>query len=929
MATKPLSWAEIRDRAMAFVSDWRDETRESAESQTFWNEWFSIFGISRRRYVTFEKHATRTTTGGRGRIDAFWPGVIAVEHKSKGKSLADAESQALDYLNSVAENELPRQVITSDFASFRVLDLESRETVAFPIEELPEHIELFGHLAGYTRRVFVDQEAVSVRAAEIMGKLYDELAANGYEGHDLKVFLVRIMFILFADDTGVWERGQFEDFLENRTAEDGSDTGPLLERLFRVLDTPEAKRQSSLDPYLARFPYINGSLFHERIDIPDFNTGLRRRLLACSAFDWSAISPAIFGSMFQSVMDTKARRSLGAHYTSEQNILKVITSLFLDDLREEFGPARNSVQRLNALHEKLARLTFFDPAAGCGNFLMLAYREVRRLEFDILARIREVKGNAQQHLDISRLCKVNVSQFHAIEIEEFPARIAETAMYLVDHLENMRVSKEFGLYFARFPIVSEAKVQIGNAIRLDWNDVLPAEKCSFLFGNPPFVGMALLSDEQQADNRFAFDGLPGVSRTGRLDYVACWYAKAVKYMKGTQIRAAFVSTSSITQGEQVRSWGPMLLSSGFEIDFAHRTFRWTNEARGQAAVHVVIVGFSHGGAARQRLLFDYPDIGGQPLVVAAKNINPYLVDAPNVVPRKRSAPFHADLPIATQGSKPWDGGNLLVGKDEIAEVRSDPHAAKYLRRYCGATELLYNEDRWCLWLVDADPRDIKASALLRDRLARVREFRAQSKTAAVREKAKTPSLFSERRQPTGRYIAMPEVSSENRYFVPAAFLSPKTIASNKLIMWPGGDLWLFGVLQSSMFTAWVAAVSGRLKSDFQIAPGTVYNTFPFPDAASGDRAAVAAAADGVLVARKQVEPLTLAEMYDANSMPEVLRKAHDKLDRLVDRLFGKRKAISIADRQAILFSRYLELDGPLAAKEPKSTVKGRRKAAGA
>ncbi len=437
-----MSWNEIRDRVVAFAARWEGETDERAEAQTFWNEWFAVFGLDRRRVAQFEKKATRTSTGGRGRIDAFWEGQIAVEHKSAGRSLEAAEEQALDYLDGLPNVQQPRLVITSDFAHFRVMNLETGDTDEFPLADFPLHVSTFGFLAGYETRTFKPEDQVNIKAAEMMGEVYDALYESGYVGHDLKVFLVRLMFLYFGDDTGVWEKGLFSEFLETRTADDGSDTGAQIARLFQTLDKPEDARSRNLDEIIARFPYINGGLFRERIEIPDFDRKLRAKIIACSEFDWSAISPAIFGSMFQSVMDASARHALGAHYTTEQNILKVVSGLFLDDLRAEFESSKDSLRKLRALHDRLSQMAFFDPAAGSGNFLIIAYRELRRLEFDILVRLDHLdRRGGQQHLSIhaiSGLSKVNVDQFYAIEIEEFPARIAETALYLVDHLENMR-----------------------------------------------------------------------------------------------------------------------------------------------------------------------------------------------------------------------------------------------------------------------------------------------------------------------------------------------------------------------------------------------------------------------------------------------------------------------------------------------------------
>jgi hypothetical protein len=504
-------------------------------------------------------------------------------------------------------------------------------------------------------------------------------------------------------------------------------------------------------------------------------------------------------------MDATARHALGAHYTTEQNILKVITGLFLDDLRAEFEVSRNSARKLRALHDRLAEMTFFDPAAGSGNFLVIAYREVRKLEFDILVRLDELdKSGGQQHLSIdaiSGLSKVNVDQFYAIEIEEFPARIAETALYLVDHLENMRLSRHFDQYFARIPLRAEAHIYIDNAIRLDWNDVLSSGRCTYILGNPPFLGHSRTTKSQQDDNRIAFRPIPWATRTGRLDYVASWYAKALRYMKGTKIRAAFVSTNSITQGEQARTMGPMLAQADFEIDFAHRTFKWTSEARGKAAVHVIIVGFSEGGLAKTKTIYDYPHPTGQPKAVPAKHINVYLADGPDVVPAKRRDPLVPGLPKCYKGSQPTDGGHLIVEPADLAVVAAEPIAAKYLRRLVGAHDMLRDEWRGCLWMVNASPGDLAKSGTIKRRLVGVRDARLKSQAASVREDANIPSLFTQIRQPRSHWLCIPRHSSEGRQFVPMAFFSPQDIAHDSVLVVEGADDYLFGILQSSAYMA--------------------------------------------------------------------------------------------------------------------------------
>ena len=767
-------------------------------------------------------------------------------------------------------------------------------------------------IAGYQRRSFAEEDEVNIHAAELMGRLYDLLDDSGYGGHDLDLLLVRLVFIMFADDTQVWEKNRFTDYLLDRTAEDGLDLGPHLSLLFQILDTPKSKRQTSLDVDLARFPHINGDLFAETIRMPSFDRAMRDRLVEAAKFDWSGISPAVFGSMFQSVMDKEQRRNLGAHYTREQNILKVIEPLFLDGLRARLDAA-SSIQALRRLQEDLGHLTFFDPACGCGNFLIVAYRELRRFELDLLRKLRELEGGETQlTTDLQEHRSIEVDQFYGIDCEEFPVRIAQVAMYLVDHLANVALDAEFGLWFPSFPIASSAHIELGNALRMDWRKLLPTEECSYLFGNPPFHGMAWMSAEQQEDNHLVFAGAETRGlRTGRLDYVACWYAKALDYLAGSDARAAFVSTNSLTQGEQARTMEPLLARSGFEIDFAHQTFPWTSEARGKAHVHVVIIGFSRTGRAKTRVLYEYPDGKGEPIARLTDHINFYL-QGHAIAPTKRYAPMLPDLPIATQGNKPWDGGHLIVGPAQYEEVAADPIAANYLRPFRQATEMLHDRLRWCLWLKDAPPSDLRASRVLRERLVRVAEVRLSSKTASVREQARTPALFVQVRQPTTRYLALPEVSSKNREYIPGRYYDPEVIAGNKLIVWPNAPLWLFGYLQSAAFMAWARAFAGRMKSDFSISPSTVYFTFPFIRPTGTALVRVEQAAQAVLDARDAHASESLADLYDPLAMPRDLRQSHDRLDAAIDALYRLRKPTS-AERFTRLGAEYAALAAPLEA----------------
>ena len=846
-------------------------------------------------------------------MDVFWPGYIAAEHKSRGEDLSAAMEQALDYLPTIPPEHLPRLVVVSDFARFAVHNQLTGDTTEFPIEDLGRQLRVFAPMLDYETHRYATEEDVNLKATELLADLHDTLRETGYAGHPLRVLLVRLVFVMFADDSQVWDPGLFYDYLMLKTSVDGRDLGPALVHLFQILDTPRESRSAALDEDLARFEYINGAMFSEPIRIPDCNRSMRERLIAACRFDWSKISPAIFGSLFQNVMEDAERREIGAHYTTEENILRTINPLFMDGLRSDLA-ACTSLAALRRFRDRLATLTFFDPACGCGNFLIIAYREVRRLELECLRKIRQREGvaDAQLSVDVRIESRVHVGQFYGIEIEEFPARIAETAIYLIDHLENLSLSAEFGQYYARFPITDSAHITIDNALRIDWATVLPAEDCTYLFGNPPFHGMAWMSTQQQEDNRLIFGlGPVRVSRSGRLDYVACWWAKAADYMRNHATKGAFVSTNSITQGEQARSLGPAIRDAGYQIDFAHRTFAWSNEARGRAHVHVVIIGFSHGRTPQRKLLVDYPSLrADQGVTSNPTHINWYLSDGPDVFPEKRNQPFYSSLPDAAQGNKPWDGGGLIVSVDEVDDVLADPIASRYLKPYRQTTEFLQGTDRWCLWLVDADPADLSRSVIIRERLQRVRDARLSTRTEAVRRQATTPYLFSQIRQPTVRYLALPEVSSETRRYVPGAFLEPDVIAGNKLVTIAGANTWVFGIIHSAMWMAWVRTISGRMKSDISLAPDLIYNAFPFPDPDDTKALAVVAAAETVLAARDNHPGSNLNDLYHPLTMPADLDRAHADLDRAVEGSYGRRRRyLGDADRLSVLFDRYLRLTG--------------------
>lgn len=912
MSIKPPSWNEIRQQAAQFTLDYCDKTDENAYAQAFWIDFLNIFGIDHKRVrARFEQTAKRESTGGRGRIDMFWPRLLIVEHKSAGKNLEQAEEQALDYLQSIDQEDWPIYVVTSNFHSMRIKRLDTSESsFEFPLTELVQEIDRFGFLAGYDQRSLPleHQAEANVEAARLMGRLYEEVSRNGYSDHEASILLMRILFLLFGDDTGMWEMNLFDEFLRTRTNQDGTDLGPQLTMLFQTLDKPEDQRSQALDDLIRRFPYVNGGLYKERLDIPTFTKAMRDELLVCSAFNWGVISPAIFGSMFQSIKSAEARRELGEHYTSEINILKLIRPLFLDELEEEFEKSKDQIKKLQALLVRLSKIRVFDPACGCGNFLIVAYRELRSLELKVLVRLRALTGDDRLLLDASMNSVVRLDHFFGIEIEEWPAEIAEVAMFLVDHQSNLELAKEFGLVPSRLPINVAATIVRGNALRMDWNTILPITDDVLILGNPPFIGMYLMTEVQQQDRNSTFlDFEEESSRTGRLDYVTSWYAKAISTVKGKNSKCAFVSTNSITQGEQARTLGPLFASTGFEIDFAFPTFYWTSDSSNAAAVHVVIIGFSEIRFDKKKTLHFVNDDDGNITVKSAKHINFYLIDGPEIELVKRKSPIVAGLPDCTKGSQPTDGGNLFFKGKELVEARKDPIANTYLKRFIGATELLYNEERFCLWLVDAKPQELHSSSLIKKRLEAVASMRRESPTKSVQEQANTPSLFTQIRQPKGPYFALPCVSSERREYIPGAFFDENSIAGNGVLTFPNAPLWLFGYLQSKAFTEWVATFSGRLKSDFQIHPAIVYFTFPFVTPDASQRLEIERLSQDVLDARIENVGANLASLYDPLTMPSNLRKAHNALDKYIDGMYRKSPNANSAERLNLLMEKYKEI----------------------
>ena len=904
-----LSWNEIKDRALNFSKEWADTSNEEADAKPFLVEFFNVFGISSKRVSTFE-HRVKKLDDKDGYIDLLWKGTILIEMKSRGKNLDKAYQQAKDYTHGLKQHELPKYILISDFENFRLYDLEEDKTVDFKLNDLVNNVQHFGYILGYQKKVYKEQDPANIKAAELMGKLHDRLEEIGYTGHPLEVYLVRILFLLFAEDTTIFNKQQFQEYLEQRTAEDGSDLASKLQELFQVLNTPKENRFKNLDEQLAEFPYVNGKLFEEILPTASFDTKMRQALLDCCYIDWSKISPAIFGSMFQSVMNPKERRNLGAHYTSETNILKLIKPLFLDDLWKEFESIKDNKNKLPEFHKRISTLKFLDPACGCGNFLVITYRELRLLELEIL---RASNKTGQRVFDVREIIWLDVDMMYGIEYEEFPARIAEVAMWLIDHQMNMQISNEFGQYFVRLPLKKSAKIVHADALETDWENVVSKNELSFIIGNPPFIGSKIMKQSQRDQIVKEFDNADGC---GVLDYVTGWYIKAAKYIQNSKIKVAFVSTNSIVQGEQTSIlWGQMLSKYNIKIHFAHRTFKWSNEAKGNAAVYCVIVGFANFDTTNKSI-FEYEDIKGEAHKLKAKNINPYLVDAKDIFIGKRRKPI-CNVPEISFGSMPNDGGNFLFTDDEKNEfIAKEPKLEKFFKQLISAHEFLNGHKRWCLWLKNANPTELKEAKLVTDRVENVRKLRAESTRLATQKLAAFPTLFGEDRQPESDYVLIPLHSSENRKYIPIGFFDKNSIANNSCSFIPNAKLYHFGILMSSIHMAWVKNMCGRIKSDYRYSNELVYNNYPFPENPTEKQIkAIETAAQNVLDVRLNFPNSSLADLYDPLTMPPTLVKAHNELDKAVDLAYRTQPFTSEANRMVFLFELYEKYIADLFTKE--------------
>ena len=925
---------QLQTAAQNFAAYYKDQTDERREKDTFWNEFFAIFGIDRKNVAHFE-YPVKDPADNTQFVDIFWEGIFLAEHKSANKNLTKAKEQAKRYLQEIGRTKpsaLPEYYAVSDFAHFhlyrRVPEEGAENQWQFPLEELPEYITrgVFDFMFGIEAKVRQIQEEANIQAAAAIGRLHDALKEEGiYEEHELRLFITRLLFLFFADDSAVFQRNYlFQDFLEN--CKEADTLGDKLNQLFEFLNTPDQKRSKTQSEKFKGFEYVNGGLFKERLRTFDFTAKQHRALIDCGNFDWRNISPEIFGTLFQSVMDAQERREAGAHYTEAANIDKVINGLFLENLRAEFEAVkalkRDKAKKLAAFYQKIQNLQFLDPACGCGNFLIVAYDRIRALEDDIIAEALKDKAGG---LFDSPSVQCRLKQFHGIEIDEFAVLIARTAMWLKNHQCNIRTQIRFDGEVAchTLPLEDAAEIIHANSLRTPW------QAADYIFGNPPFIGSTYQTKEQKNDLESICGHIKGY---GLLDYVCNWYVKAAGIMaQNPQVQTAFVSTNSICQGQQVEILWGSLLNQGIEIHFAHRTFQWTSQAAGKAAVHCIIVGFHQKPPMpSEKTLYDYPDIKGEPVKHAAANINPYLIDAPDLIIAKRRTQISGEIEMC-KGNQPTDGGNLILSTDEKeALIAAEPLAEQYIRPFIGAEEFINGKTRWCLWFHGVSDvkrnHDLKQMPQVQARIQAVKAMREASSKAATQKKAATPWLFDEIRQPSeGNYLIIPRVSSESRRFVPIDYLSHQIIISDSSFMLPNATLFHFGILSSTMHNAFMRTVAGRLKSDYRYSNTVVYNNFPFPEScrmpSENDRpdplrAAVEAAAQAVLDARGQYrreareaglpEP-TLAELYAPDAGYTALDKAHAALDKAVDKAYGYKTGKNTddeAERVAFLFELY-------------------------
>lgn len=910
--------------AKEFAEYWKDKGYEKGQSQKFWIDLLqNVYGVENAtHFISFEDqvHIDKST----GFIDGYIESTkVMIEQKSLGKDLRKAIKQsdgtflnpfqqAKRYIVELPVDKHPRWVITCNFSEFLIYDMNkpNGEPEQILLKDLPKEYYRLQFLVDTGNENLKKEMEISLKAGDLVGKLYDAILKQ-YKNPEseetlksLNMLCVRLVFCLYAEDAGIF--GQHEMFGDYLKQFQPKQVREEIIKLFRVLDTKPEDRDPYMEDDLAAFPYVNGGLFaDENIEIPRFTEEIVDLLVnkASAGFDWSEISPTIFGAVFESTLNPETRRSGGMHYTSLENIHKVIDPLFLDELKAELEEikalkvAKTRAQRLQEYRKKLSQLTFLDPAAGSGNFLTETYISLRRLENDALYeehRGQMMLGGEGEYNPI----QVSIGQFYGIEINDFSVTVAKTALWIAESQMMQETEKLMQINLNFLPLKSYANIVEGNALRIDWESVVPKEKLNYIMGNPPFVGARLMNTIQKDDVLSIFDG---VKNNGNLDYVSCWYKKAADMMTGTEIRTALVSTNSITQGEQVAILWKNLFEHGVHIDFAYRTFRWDSEASLKAHVHCVIVGFSKASNQKPKRIFD----GGS--VKIAKNINGYLIEADNIVIESRTNPI-CKVNTIRMGNQPIDDGNYIFTEEEMAEfIRIEPKSKPYFHLFYGSREFINRIPRYCLWLGDCSPKELHSMPECMKRIENVRQFRLSSKRASTLRLADTPTRFQTENMPTTNYIVIPEVSSQNRRYVPMGFMTPDIMCSNKVRLIPNATLYHFGVLTSNVHMAWMRTVCGRLKSDYDYSIKIVYNNFPWCNPTPEQKAKIEKTAQAILDARALYPDCSLADLYDETTMPPELRKAHQANDFAVMAAYGFDRKITESECVAELMKRYQEL----------------------
>jgi len=907
MATELKTPELSRNAAAVFADKWKSYTDEKQYAESFWREFFmTLCGVEDEQIagIEYQKRVKSTISGNQEYIDVYWKNVALIEHKTAGLNLDKAELQARGYWLSLPPGYRPKTIIVCDFLNFRLIDVALNRTHDFPLSKLPENIHRFeAIISGNRTRISEEEITVDQVAAKLMANLYLELEDHGFEGHETSIFLIRILFLLFGDDTGMWQKNTFLKLVMG-TKEDGSDVGSKLDSLFEVLNTPKEKRTKGIGDELKPFPYVNGGIFAEKISVIDFSKKMRVALVDVANYDWTTINPTIFGSLFQLIKNKEARRDLGEHYTSEENINKIIYPLFLSELQERLASAWDNKKELKKLRQYLAKLKIFDPACGCGNFLVVSYRHLRQLELELIVRLNNLEGVQDFiQLDGSMGLSITLNQFHGIEIEEWPAQVARMALFLTDHQENLKLERITGLSPNRFPIQDAAKIVIENSLVFDWTQILEPDENLKIVGNPPFLGR-VREKSQTAELTSTFDNAKG---SGNIDYVCAWYAKTAKFINGTKCRAAFVSTNSIVQGEQPGILWDFLKQYGIGIDFAYQTFPWTNDSSGQAAVHCVIIGFSDQRVNQTSEKFLYSDDASTPEEVQI--INRYLLGAPDESVRNRKEAISPSLPKMKFGSMPHDGGHLLLTAAERLEIlSSDATAGRFIHKLIGADELINSLERYCIWVEDDDVISAMKIKTFRQIAEKVNAVRLASPSVDAVAAAGRPLTFKARRQPKGQYIAVPGVSSEKREYIPMAIFPPEVIVTNALLTIDFATIEIFAVLNSSVFNVWNRKISGRLESRYRISAEITYNNFPLPELSPDQRSQLIQSGEEILRCREKFTNVKLAELYDPLSMPEILRKAHEKNDNAVLKIFGLALNASEDTILSRLFEEYAKLE---------------------